>query len=66
MILLRRRFSMLRRILPNAFRPSSAADEQLIAELASRHPAGVLSPVNPIAEARPVFKELHLRVMRSF
>jgi hypothetical protein len=42
---------MLIRISPNAFCTSAAAAEQLMAELASKHPAGVLSPVNPIADA---------------
>ncbi len=42
---------MLRRISANAFCTSAAAAEQLIAELARRHPAGVFSPVNATAAA---------------
>ena len=42
---------MLRRISANASCTSAAAEEQLIAELASKQPAGVLFPVNPIAAA---------------
>ena len=41
---------MPRRKSLNAFCTSAAAGEQLMAELASRHPAGVLSPVKPTAE----------------